>query len=148
MDNEQIIQNLLSEYNLTGNEAEDADVDSEDVDHNMNFLGIIFMTFIWIEGLRAGSKLIWIPDQECLYYVNGKSKHGTACTCIVKGCDARIFLQQDGTAKSDLSVHKLHDSSLYPMYKERELFTWMKERCRTAPASATLRDIYEEAVKL
>lgn len=145
MDNEQIIQDLLDEYNLIDDEIEDEHADN----NNANFLGILFMAFIWIEGLRAGSKLVWIPEQEYLYYVNGKNKHGNvACTCIVKGCDARILLRDDGTAQTDSSQHKLHDSSLYPIYKERDLFKWMKDRCRSAPASATLRDIYEEAVKL
>lgn len=145
MDDEQIVQNLLNEYNLIDDVAENESEPAEN--SNINFLGVVFMTFIWIEGLRTGSKLIWIPDQECLYYVNGKHKNGTACTCIVNGCDARISLRADGTAKTD-SSHKLHASSLYPMYKERDLFKWMKDRCRSAPASATIRDIYEEAVRL
>lgn len=142
MDNEQVLQNLLEEYNLNDDETEHTGNSS------FNLLGIVFMTFIWIEGLRAGFKLIWIADQECLYYINGKNKNGTACTCIVKGCDARIFLQDDGTAKADTAIHKLHGASLYSMYKERYLFKQMKDRCRSAPASATLRDIYEEAVQL
>lgn len=145
MDDDQIAQNLLEEYNLVDNESEHTEHADE---NNFNFLGIAFMAFIWIEGLRAGSKLVWIPEQECLYYRNGQSKHGTACTCVVSGCDARIFLRDDGTAEVNASMHKLHNTSLYPMYKERDLFKWMKDRCRSAPASATIRDIYDEAVAM
>lgn len=140
--NEQIVQDLLNEYDLVDTESEHTD------ENNVNFLGVLFMAFVWIEGLRAGSKLVWIPEQEYLYYVNGPNKKGTACTCVVKGCGARIFLCDDGTAKVDPLMHKLHDSSVYPMYKERELFKWMKDRCVSAPASATIRNIYDEAVVL
>lgn len=145
--NEEIAQKLLDEYNLADNLPED--VTEHANNSNVNIFGIVFMAFIWIEGLREGSKLVWVPEQENLYYVNGQNKNGTACTCIVKGCDARVFLNANGTAKADTaSIHKSHESSLYPLYKERHLFKWMKDRCRSAPASATLRDIYEEAVRL
>lgn len=148
-DNDELAQKLLGEYNLIEDKDDEQTEQTVQKNNTIGAAGIIFMAFIWIEGLRAGSKLVWIPQEENLYYVNGQNKNGTACTCIVKECDARVFLNDNGMAKSDhTSFQKSHESSLYPMYLERHLFKWMKDRCRSAPASATLLDIYEEAVRL
>lgn len=144
--NEDIAYKLLDEYNL----ADEVPGEREDGEsnNNVNILGIIFMAFIWVEGLREGSKLVWVPQQEHLYYVNGPTKKGTACTCMVDGCGARIFLTDNGMAKCEhTSIHKNH-ATLYSKYKERCLFKWMKDRCRSAPASATIHNIYDEAVLL
>lgn len=171
MNNEDLTQQLLSEFNTSvGNEMSNNDEriensndeqiensnaerleNSNDEPLSTNAAGLFMLTFTWVEGLRAGSRLVWIPDEECLYYTNAISKKydAMACTCYVNGCTQRIFIMNDGTAGRASRTMNHNHESLYNTYKDRSLFTFMKERCRTAPASAMMiRDIYNEAVLL
>lgn len=75
-----------------------------------------------------------------------KKFNAIACTCFENDCNVRIVLINDDTASKVTNAETHTHGSLYHVYKERELFVWMKETCRTAPASATIRDIYNEAV--
>lgn len=108
------------------------------------------MDFTWIEGLRKGSRLVWVPSEDNLYLSKAMSSKydALACTCYMKGCKERIFIMNDGTVGRATRTSNHNHASLYNVYKELFLFNWMKERCRTAPASALIRDIYNEAVLL
>lgn len=137
---------LLSEFdNSISNERANINDESASDDE---FNGQKSLHFIWIEGLRTGSRLVWVPSEESIYYTNAISKKHTAiaCTCIQKDCKERILIMEDGSATRETSVVNHTHGSLYHIYKERILYTYMKERCRTAPASAVIRDIYNEAV--
>lgn len=169
MNNEDLTQQLLSEFtsfvenndeeyykddkqNESGsnNNNDDRTERNNDEPLSTNPSGLFMLIFTWIEGLEAGSRLVWVPDEEFLYYTNTISKKydAIACTCFVQGCTQRIFLMNDGTAGRESPIADHKHESLYKTYKERSLFTFMKERCRTAPVSAMIRDIYNEAVLL
>lgn len=158
MDNDDLAQQLLNEFNIsTGGSKNDEDESGENyarLDNNQNYVnnGIRFnkFNFSWIEGLRTGSRLVWVPEEENIYYSNAINTkfNAIACTCYQNDCNARIFILDDGTAAKETNESSHTHGSLYQVYKERYLYTWMKERCRKAPASALIRDIYNEAVLL
>lgn len=159
MDNIQLAQQLLSEYNheqlendcdINNSTKHDERSNNNESDvYTLNERGLISVNFIWFEGLRSGSRLVWVPDEECIYYSNAINKkfNASAFTCFDARCKARILIFGDDTAGKELNTpnHYLHGSH-YKTYKERCLFVWMKERCRTAPASALIRNIFDEAV--
>lgn len=152
MDNEELTKQLLNEFdNSIENLKDDDEIENNNDDEtNCNASGLFILIFAWIEGLRTGSRLVWIPSEEAIYYSNAinKKHNAIACTCYIKGCNARILILNDGTAASETRTANHNHGSLYNIYKERFLYTYMKERCRSAPASALIRDIYNEAVLL
>lgn len=154
MDDEELTQQLLNEFNKSSVENEfDESVskeDNDDVQLNCNPSGLFILIFAWIEGLRKGSRLVWIQSEENVYYANGISKKhdAIACTCYISGCRSRVFILKDGTAARETPTANHNHGSLYNVYKERFLFTYMKDRCRTAPITTLIYDIYKEAVKL
>lgn len=146
MDNIELAQQLLAEYHHATNEEL---VEEVVYNNNLNERGLIEFEILWYEGLRTGSNLMWVQQEECIYYINGKSIkfNALAYTCIDERCTARILLLRDGTAAKEIDSPKhLPHGILYALYKERCLYTWMKHRSRTAPASVVIRNIYEEAV--
>lgn len=146
MDDEELTVQLLSEFNKS---IDSTDEFAENNDNEcLNQYGRIIVDFEWIEGLRSGSRLVWVPKEECIYYSNAISKkhNAIACTCYDSSCKERIMILEDGTATRLTNTINHTHGSLYNVYKERTLYTFMKERCRTAPASALIRDIYNEAV--
>lgn len=153
MDDEELTKQLLNEFNNSiENRIENVIYDDErdeNSDYELNRQnGPISLNFEWIEGLRTGSRLVWVPSEDGLYYSNAINKKNSAiaCTCFIKHCKERILILDDGTAtRENLSTNHTH-GSLYHVFKERFLFAFMKERCRTAPASALIRDVYNEAV--
>lgn len=159
MDNDELTRQLLNEFNehelseeQINNDENHVFLDNEinnNLRHILNERGLIEVEFIWFEGLRTGSRLVWVPKEECVYYYNTTSRKfdALAFTCFDERCKARILIMNDGTAGKEISSpdHYPH-GSLYALYKERCLYTWMKERCRTAPASVIIRNIYDEAV--
>lgn len=140
MDDEVLRAKLLAEFDQHS-------TDDESENENLN-IGFIVITFLWIQGLRAKSKLMWVPDENNLYYANVRSREYEAMgyTCYVKNCTARIYLKVDGTAfKTHSTTHSNH-GSLYSVYKEMQCINRMKEKCKTASASVTIREIYNDAV--
>lgn len=156
MNNEDLAKQLLNEFdnqsieNPTYNDERDDNNDESSQDDELNSNGPKTLDFAWIEGLRTGSRLVWVPSEESIYYANAISKKNKAiaCTCFEKNCKERIFILDDGTATKESNVSNHSHGSLYNVYKERYLYTYLKERCRTAPATAVIRDIYKEAVAL
>lgn len=154
MNNEELTLHLLSEFNRSiGNNDDDDDegVTNDESNGAFDINGRITFRYIWIEGLREGSRLVWVPTEECIYYSNAVSKKhdsAIACTCFVDDCTERIYILNDGTAIKDTNSSSHTHGTLYNFYKERCLYTFMKQRCRTAPASALIRDVYNEAVAL
>lgn len=99
--------------------------------------------------IREGSKLIWVASEECLYYTNAVNArlNAIACTCYEDDCRARILNKNDNTAVREFrSMPHISHGSMYNKYKKTCLFVFMKKRCLSAPASATTKDIYDEAV--
>lgn len=152
MNDEQLAQQLLSEFDKSiENSRENVEIeDNDDDESNRDPSGLFILIYVWIEGLRSGSRLAWIPSEECVYYSNAISKkhNAVAYTCHQKGCHERIFIRDDGTALREKRTANHNHGSHYNVYKERMLYKFMKERCQTAPASAMIYDIYQEAVKL
>lgn len=154
MNDEELAKQLLNEFesqsneNLIYNNERDGNNDESAQDDERNQSKIL--NFVWIEGLRTGSRLVWVPSEESLYYANAinKKNNAIACTCYEKKCKKRIFILEDGTSIRGANTSNHSHGTLYNVYKERYLYTYMKERCRTAPASAVIRDIYNEAVTL
>lgn len=156
MDSDDLAQQLLNEFNVSTEESRIDDNECEEndarFDNNENYISngqrLIKFNFSWIEGLRTGSRLVWVPEEENIYYSNAINTkfNAIACTCYENDCNVRIFIMEDGTASKETNASSHTHGSLYQVYKERYLYTWMKERCRTAPASALIRDIFNEAV--
>lgn len=146
MDNEELTQKLLDEFSdyEIRNEQSSKSIGNENNNSDYETIEYEFM-----EGKREGSKLIWVASEECLYYTNAVNVRlkAIACTCYAEECRARIFIKKDNTAIREFrSMPHTSHGSMYNKYKEMRLFVFMKERCASAPASATTKDIYDEAV--
>lgn len=141
MNNERLANRLLLEF------EDQFQSDSED-DSNVNIENKLPVNVIRIRGFRSGSDIIWAPDERFLYYQNSFNKVSkeTACTCYVKECDARIFIKEDKTAYKLLHTEHKDHGSMYEIFKHMKCFNQMKDRCLTAPASMSVRDIYNEVV--
>lgn len=100
-------------------------------------------------GLRQGSQLLWIPDEQQLFYRNSYSIKTklTTYTCRVKNCLAKVYVNPDGTAfKDETEVHNPSHGSQYTEFKLMYCDNQMKEKAKTAPASMTPYEIYMEVV--
>lgn len=143
MNNDDLDKELLAEFNDYDDNGETAD------DSPIDMTGFVFVSIVWFEGRRVNSKIAWSPDERVYYYKNGYQKiyNADAYTCANKDCLARIFVSlSDGTCFKDHTFEQHKNCDMYDRYKETELFKTMKERCITAPSTATIRNIYEEAV--
>lgn len=133
MDNDELINRLLEEF--------------DDLHDDMEFndaAEMVLVTYVFIEGFRKNSNLLWVPNESCIYYKNVYSEEleAVAYTCYDKCCCGRIFVRNDGTAvKYSTNFHSTDHGSMYNTYRSMGLVNAMKERCRTAPASITVRDI-------
>lgn len=145
MNNEDLGNLLLQEFDA---HHFDDEIENEN-ETSVSVTQLIFISFIWIEGMRSNSNLMWVPDEQNLYYRNYYNKKYDAWgyTCCCKECNARIFLKEDGTAfKLPSMEHNYPHESMYNEYYKRYCTKMMKDRCKTAPASTTIREIFDEAV--
>lgn len=107
------------------------------------------LNFEWISARREGDRLGWDGVNHQLYYKDGFNieLNADAFTCTTDECYARLFLR-DGEAFKLASTPEHTHGPVYHVYKEIFLFNWMKNRCKTAPASASTLNIYEEALAM
>lgn len=124
---------------LSSDEAEEFD---DVIPHSFHYL--------WIVGLRSDSELMWAVEEEAIYVSNRKiiaKDQAEAFTCKVKNCKGRIYLKPNGTAYK-ITEHTIDHGSMYKTYVELLCRNFMREECKTAGASKSVNDIYEEAVLL
>lgn len=139
MNDDDLREKLLAEFDNHSDDEEESDT---------AHIGLIPLEFLFIKGLRSTSKLIWIPEEECLFYSNVRSERydAIAYTCYQKKCTARVYLREDGSAfKTHNSIHSNH-GSMYHIFKEMQCINTMKEKCNSASASVTIREIFNDAV--
>lgn len=106
-------------------------------------------TFDWLPGKRAGSQLLWIPDEQHLYYINSYSKRNneTACTCAEPKCRARVYVREDGTVfKKSKSIH-IHHGTHFDKMKLNQCSNQLKKLASSSKASQGPADIYKEVLK-
>lgn len=149
MNDEDLGNLLLEEFDAhhSGNDDESRNESSSGT--NARIAHIILIAVIWMEGLRSNSNVMWIPDEQNLYYRNcyNKKYEAWGYTCSWKKCNARVFAKEDGTVfKMSSTEHSYSHGSMYNKYKESIMTKMMKERCKTAPASTTVREIFNEGV--
>lgn len=87
MNNEDLAKQLLNEFdnqsieNPTYNDERDENNDESSQNDELNSNGPKTLNFEWIEGLRTGSRLVWVPSEESIYYANAISKK-KQCNCM------------------------------------------------------------------
>lgn len=126
------------ENSCENNSVETINVESE----NINFEFTV--------GKQNGSRLIWTPSDETLYTKNKKTKTDDDCekwTCYIKNCFGRLKLQPDGLAFKTLE-HTIQHGTMYHLYIEMKCRELMRDLCKSAGASKSLSDIYDEAIAL
>lgn len=148
MDEEELQTQLLSEfgdYESESNESESEYVSKKSIVKKLGAL--VLVTFIWIQGIRSNSNLIYVPKEEQIYCCNGENKSYDAFRfrCYVKNCQSKIYVRNDGTAMREQCSNHNH-GSMYLKHKEMECINLMKRLCLSAPASTTIREIYDHAV--
>lgn len=101
--------------------------------------------FELVTGYRDGSKLLWVPSENCFYKQNSYSKthDGMAYTCYDSECKARKVLINNGTELITLAAIHIPHISMQKMYKELYYLNLMKNMCRTEPHSVSVSQIYE-----
>lgn len=124
-----------------GNEIDDEDED-DDFDTAPNVL-----QYTWTVGLRADSELMWCIDDEALYVSNGKivQSDKEAFTCNYPKCRGRIYLTQNGIAYR-VADHTIDHGSMYNKFLEMQCRELMRDECKSAGASKSVSDIYNDAV--
>lgn len=130
------------EGNLSGSESED--------EVNGRLPTGINVKFEDIRGLRENSKLVWAFEEKNLYYRNAISAKTQieACKCYKAGCKSRLYIRPNGTAFRHVDVnHSRIHGSMYLEYKMMHCFNIMKDKARSAPASTTNFEIYQEVIK-
>lgn len=98
-------------------------------------------------GLRNGSKVLWIPDENQLFYRNSHSSKTklTQYSCRKNNCSVKVYVRPDGTAfKDDIEMHT--HGSQYMDYKFMRCENKMKETAKAAPASISPYEIYMDVV--
>lgn len=100
--------------------------------------------FELVTGYRDGSKLLWIPSENCFYKQNTYSKKydGMAYTCYESECKARKVINNEKNLITIAATHIPH-LSMQKMYKELHYLNLMKSMCQTAPHSDSNNDIFE-----
>lgn len=149
MDNDELTKQLLDEFNETDVDIDDNIENSED-DNRKRLNAFVFISFVMITGFQVNSKLIWVANEKKLYYKNAYTKEFDAfgCTCYIKGCNARIYIKEDGSAFHTYDHHHNIDHGfMYNIYKEMYCVNLMKSECLTAPPSKLISKIYEDAIK-
>lgn len=150
MDREQLKSQLLAEFSDEESETDDEQIKYGECEENIaeNILREKPMELQKIRGFRDNTYVFWSADTETLYYKNSSCKDGfIACTCVVKQCTDRCYIEEKtGKAFKHRSTHTVNHGSMYEIYKHMECFNKMKDRCMTAPASMSPRDIYNEIV--
>lgn len=116
---------------------------------DLTIVGNIEVHYTMVPGLRKGSSLVWAFEEDHLYYKNSYSKVNAldSCKCYKKGCKARLYIREDGSAfrHGDIEHAKSH-GSMYTEFKFMYCFNKMKEKADTALASTTTYQIYTEVV--
>lgn len=119
----------------------------EENDDNFNSFVPNNLQYTWTVGLRSDSELMWCLEDESLYVSNGKILKSSeeAFTCNYPKCQARVYLQQDGIAYK-VKEHTIAHGSMYDKYMEMQCRQLMREECKSAGASKSVTDIYNDAV--
>lgn len=145
MDDEKLQAQLLAEYD--GYESESSGHDQNYDNENNQIGSFILLNFIWIQGLRTNSNLIYVPDEQQIYCGNGVNRKYDEFRfrCYSDSCQAKIFLRNDGTVVQEPGTKHSH-GSMYVKYKEMLCFNAMKSSCLSATASTTPREIYDQSV--
>lgn len=146
MDEEELQKQLLSEFQDYSCENED-EGKKENLEIGKAIGAFILISFIWIKGIRSNSNLIYVPNEQQIYAANGENKTYDAIRfrCYVENCQCKVYLRKDGTAVCEANLTHRHES-MYAKYREMECINAMKNICLTAPASTTVREIYDQAV--
>lgn len=157
MDEKELQAELLEEFQSydiensgkkVGN-GEDNEKNESESDESNHLTAFIIITVLWIQGMRANSNLIYVPDEQQIYCGNGENKAQDAIRfrCYSNNCTAKVYLKKDGTVVREQSSGRRHDhGSMYTKYKEMECINSMKKLCLSAPASTLPREIYDQAV--
>lgn len=104
--------------------------------------------YTWVVGLRSDSELMYAVEEEMLYVSNGKilaKDKAEAFTCKEKKCKARVYLKPNGIAYK-VHEHTIKHGNMYKLYVELVCREMMRQDCKTAGASKSITDIYNEAV--
>lgn len=108
------------------------------------------INFEYTVGKQNGSRLIWTPSDEMLYTKNKPNKTDDDCekwTCYIKNCSGRLKLQPDGLAFQTIE-HTIQHGTMYHLYIEMKCREMMRDLCKSAGASKSISDIYEEAITM
>lgn len=107
------------------------------------------MLIEYITGFRSDSNIVWAIEEENLYYRGhwNATLQARVCTCYDENCLKKIYIREDGTAFE--LVGNKHDNDhgkMYRTYKHMYCFNLIKQRCLTAPASMSIKVIYDDVV--
>lgn len=134
-------------FDTSDNEVFRYDDDDDDDEELDDFVANSFY-YTLIVGLRSDSELMWAVEEENLYVSNGKiiaKDNAEAFTCYEKKCYGRVYLKPNGIAYK-VHEHTIAHGSMYKIYTEFVCREMMRQECKTAGASKSITDIYNEAV--
>lgn len=121
----------------------------DDIDKEDEGISEIPVLIEYIEGFRANSKIVWAIQEENLYYRghwNAKLE-ATVCTCYDESCQKKIYIRKNGTAfELPGGNHNGNHGKMYTTFKHMYCFNMMKQRCLVAPASMTIKSIYNDVI--
>lgn len=155
--NEQFSESYLNLCSIFAEKAKDAQSYlSEEKEDDINVSFVLEtpvqqnLKYEWIAGKRDGSELLWASSEQMIYMSNAKilvTDNSEAYTCYDKKCTARVHVRPDGFAYKK-SEHTVAHGSMYDLFIELKCRNTMKDDCKTAPASKTVTDIYNDAIMM
>lgn len=135
----ELMQELENNLRLSENKEDEENKESENGELRSD-------DFELVTGYRDGSKLLWVPSENCFYKQNTYSKtyDGMAYTCHDSECHARKVLTNDGKKLITIASMHIPHLSMKKMYKELHYLNLMKHMCRTEPHSISVSQIYDK----
>lgn len=119
-----------------------------DTSNRNETIGEIEVNYEIVPGKRGGSHLVWAFEDEFLFYKNSLSKKSgnEACKCIEKGCNARMYICEDGSAFKHSVTNHNHGSMYSSHFKYTYCFDKMKQKAKRSAASTSSYEIYSAVV--
>lgn len=104
-----------------------------------------FLTAEIVEGKRKGSKLVWIPEENHLYYIKDERGARKVYLCYQNredknsSCPARRFIDSDGQVTSNQIPHANHPNH-EQIYNDLKTRSKIIQSC--IQASTALEDLH------
>lgn len=111
------------------------------------------LSFEFIPGKRANSKLLHTIDEQQLYRRRVKHGRTTQYDCYINTCNAKVFFDDELNSLKRKEKHDRHNHGANDMISTLQLSESIKKRCRSAAMAGrnendgNVRDIFHNTIR-